>query len=92
MESVMHTFNFTFEVERDEETVELEIEYTARPEFGHGYEVEIASVLPDIALTDEEEKAIYEKACDSVSEDISDAADEEADYRYEDMRDSQMDW
>ena len=92
MERIMpHTFTFTYEIERDDDVVELEVEYEVSGKYRDDRHVEITCIMPDIA-TDEEEKAILERARERVEEDIIDAESAEGDYRYDEMRERQMGW
>lgn len=80
--------------------IELVVTYSMTPPVaatywqpGEGGEVEIVSVTHEgkpFTLTDAEEDALYEQACERSATDWADEAAEEADWRYQEYRDRQL--
>ena len=93
-------YHFVTELARGDDDFELDVTYTCTPFVGATYwqpaeggECEIETITlggKPFALTDAEEDAVLEQAIARSHEDMAEDAADEADYRYEQMRDRQM--
>lgn len=97
------TFTFTTHLYRgrNEREHEVEVTYTVTPgtparlygDYPHPEEpseIEVTKVVcinSDFDTTAEEDEILHDEACDRADEHLADAAADEADYRYEQLRD-----
>jgi hypothetical protein len=82
-----HSFEFEYELERDDETLYVEVTYAT-----DGDEVWLESVQYDggeLNTTAEEDARLLAQAKDNVSEDLIDAAASYGDYLYDLRRDQE---
>ena len=93
----MTRFTFDYEIERDDETVEVRVCYDVTPfvaatywQPAEGGDVEIISVRRagvEFPLTDVEETALLAVCQDRAADDMADEAAEQAEWRYQEYRD-----
>ncbi len=76
-----HTFYFDYEIDRGEETIEVEVTYEV--EDGDLWIEDVRYEGRSIETTPEEDKVLLEHARERVSEDMIDAEADYGDYRYE---------
>lgn len=84
-----HTFIFDYELERDDDVIEVEVTYCVDDD-----DLYLASVRHDgreIVTTPDEDNELLAYACEQVSEDMESAEADYGDYLY-DMRRSDEDW
>jgi hypothetical protein len=94
------TFHFTVDHMVGRHEIELDVTYSVTPfvpatywQPAEGGECEIESITHNgkpFALSDAEEDALLEQAIARSHDDMAEDAADEADYRYEQMRDRQM--
>lgn len=82
-----HTFYFYYELERGEETIEVEVTYGV--EDGDLWIEDVQFEGRSIETTPEEDKAMLELAHERVSDDMVDAESGYGDYLYEMRRDAE---
>lgn len=91
-------FTFDYTITRDDDEFDIEVTYDGAVHRGYGlpddYDIDIISVTRDgepFEGTAQEEGAIVQACVDRLEDDLADAADDEADYRYDMMREFEYD-